>query len=137
MLNCLIFIFIGALNMNTVFANSLSFIAYDKLRRTNPETSASNIKVWSVKKNDHIRINLVEFFGRLKRHIHPDAEHSLMILEGEIMAEVAGDKFKLTKGDFLSIPQNTPHSYESISDKSVFVSMDAPYYDPNKTISME
>ncbi len=53
------------------------------------------------------------------------------------MAEVAGNKFKLSKGDFISIPQNTPHSYESISDKSIFVSMDAPYYDPNKTIPME
>jgi quercetin dioxygenase-like cupin family protein len=137
MFKCLIFIFLGALNMNNVFANSLSLVAYDKLRRTNPEISGSNIKVWSVKKNHHIRINLVEFFGRLKRHVHPDAEHSLMILEGEIMAEVAGDKFKLSKGDFISIPQNTPHSYESISDKSVFVSMDAPYYDPNKTIPME
>lgn len=123
--------------MNSVFANSWLFVPYDKLRRTNPEKSGSNIKVWSVKKNHHIRINIVEFFGRLKRHVHPDAEHSVMILEGEIMAEVAGNKFKLSKGDFISIPQNTPHSYESISDKSIFVSMDAPYYDPNKTIPME
>lgn len=123
--------------MNTGLANNLSLVIYDNLRRTPPEISGSNLKVWSVKKNHHLRINLVEFCGKLKRHVHPDAEHSLMMLEGEIIAEVAGRNFKLSKGDFISIPQNTPHSYESISAKSLFVSMDAPYYDPNKTITME
>lgn len=123
--------------MTTAFANGLTLVLYDKLKQNSPEISEANIKVWSVKRNSHIRINLVEFSGRLKRHIHPDAEHSLMILEGEIIAEVAGNKHKLAKGDFISIPENTPHSYESVTGKSTFVSMDAPYYDPNKTIHVE
>lgn len=97
-------------------------------------SSGANVKVWSIKQDQHIRINLVEFHGDLARHLHPDADHSLMILEGEVIAEVEGKYYTLTKGDFISIPQNAPHSYKSVTPKSLFVSMDAPYYDPKKTV---
>jgi len=101
-----------------------------------PEIKGDNIKVWSIRKTDVIRINLIEFTGSLARHKHPDADHSIMILEGKVEVGVGDDRLILSEGDFLSIPKNVPHEYKSISEKSYFVSMDAPYYDPAKTIRL-
>ncbi|MBL7672391.1 MAG: cupin domain-containing protein [Bdellovibrionaceae bacterium] len=123
--------------MNNSDPETFSLISYSELRRTDPFIKGKNIKVWSVKKDEHIRINLVEFHGELGRHKHPDAAHSLMILEGEVIATVSGRDYRLDKGDFISIPRGASHSYQSISDRSVFVSMDAPYYDPAKTVRLD
>jgi len=124
--------------MNTVAMGSeLQVTKMLELKKTTPGLNGKNIKVWSIKKDEHIRINLVEFEGKLDLHKHPDASHSLMVLEGEVVAEVSGKKYTLTKGDFLSIPQGAPHGYESFAEKSTFVSMDAPYYDPKKTIRLK
>jgi len=125
------------LSESKVSTHTLTLKTLVKVMQTEPlPSSGSNVKLWSIKQDEHIRINLVEFYGAIPRHLHPDADHSLMILEGEVMAEVNGNHFQLTKGDFISIPKNVPHSYESITKKSLFVSMDAPYYDPKKTIYM-
>lgn len=125
------------LNQLTETPHSLIFKTISQVMQSEPKpSSGSNVKVWSIKQDQSIRINLVEFHGDLARHLHPDADHSLMVLEGEVIAEVNGTHYRLTKGDFISIPQNAPHSYKSITEKSLFVSMDAPYYDPKKTISV-
>lgn len=121
----------------TGHAKGLEFVEMKKLMLTQPSIQGENIKVWSIKKNETIRINLVEFNGKLGLHKHPDADHSLMVLEGKVMAEVSGKTFYLSKGDFISIPKDAPHRYESLSQKSVFVSMDAPYYDPKKTVRLK
>lgn len=121
----------------TVHAEELQFTEINKLMQTKPNILGENIRVWSIKKNETIRINLVEFSGKLGLHKHPDAAHSLMVFEGELIAEVSGKRYRLTKGDFISIPKEAPHKYESLSNKSIFVSMDAPYYDPEKTIRLD
>ena len=42
----------------------------------------------------------------------------------------------MTVGDFVSIPRGMPHKYIVQGERAVIVSMDAPYYDPNKTIRL-
>ncbi|MCB9025227.1 MAG: cupin domain-containing protein [Bdellovibrionaceae bacterium] len=132
-----LFVALGVINTNISFAGDFSIVLYADLIKTEALIKGVNIKVWSIKKDDHIRINLVEFNGLLGSHKHPDAAHSLMILDGEVVAIVSEKDYRLIKGDFISIPKNAPHSYKSITANSVFVSMDAPYYDPNKTFRLD
>ncbi len=112
-------------------------VTYKKLASSKPQIEGKNVRVWSIRQNQIIRINLVEMFGELALHKHPDADHSLMVLEGRVRVQVGEEKFEITKGDFISIPANIPHKYWCLTETAWLVSMDAPYYDPKKTISLE
>ncbi len=93
--------------------------------------------LWTIKQTDAIRINLVQMSGEMKMHKHPDAEHSILVYEGKIDALIGGKRFSLKKGDFVSIPKNVPHKYFVRSKRALIISMDAPYYDPKKTVMIE
>ncbi len=96
-----------------------------------------NESLWTLKKTDIFRINLVKMQGEGKKHIHPDAEHTILVIEGEINAEIGEKKMLLKKGDIISIPKGMPHKYIIKGKQAVIVSMDAPYYNPAKTILLE
>ncbi|MGZ3743682.1 MAG: cupin domain-containing protein [Pseudobdellovibrionaceae bacterium] len=117
--------------------NSFLFVEYNEIISKTPDTEGKNVKVWKIRQNNTIRINLVEMSGELSLHKHPDADHSLMVLEGQVRVKIADKLLIANKGDFISIPANIPHKYWSLTPKSILVSMDAPYYDPSKTISLE
>lgn len=116
---------------------SLLVEKYEQLAQSAPDISTDNVKVWTLKKDQTIRVNLVEMKGELTRHLHPDADHSLMVVKGKVKAEV-GDRVEvLGQGDFISIPQGVPHKYTTITETALLTSMDAPYYDPAKTQRLE
>lgn len=112
------------------------FIDYQKHQARKPDSQGPTVKVWNIRQNETIRINLVEMSGELRLHQHPDAEHSLMLIEGSVRARVGAEEVLMKKGDYLSIPAGVPHKYWAL-EKSLLVSMDAPYYDPAKTVILE
>jgi quercetin dioxygenase-like cupin family protein len=114
-----------------------TLIEYQKLILKAPTTSGKNVKVWTIRQDAIIRINLVEMSGELTLHKHPDADHSLMVLEGEVRVQIADKMIVVHKGDFISIPANVPHKYWSLTKTAMLVSMDAPYYDPTRTVVLE
>ena len=112
-------------------------VGYAKLIDRKPDISGQGVEVWNIRQDDSIRINLVEMSGELGLHKHPDADHSLMVLEGRVRAQVGDVTIEVEEGDFISIPANTPHKYWGLTKTSMLVSMDAPYYDPKKTVALE
>ncbi len=131
-----IILFLG-ICMNVSASENYTLVNYEKIINQKPDIEGRNVRVWNIKQNEIIRINLVEMSGELALHKHPDAEHSLMVLEGEVRVQVAEKTLEIKKGDFISIPANVPHKYWSLTKKSILVSMDAPYYDPQKTVVLE
>lgn len=97
----------------------------------------SSNSLWTLKKTNLFRINLVKMEGEGKLHKHPDAEHTIFVVKGVIHAVVNGQALILRKGDLLSIPAGVPHKYTIKGRRAIIMSMDAPYYDPNKTIMLE
>lgn len=93
--------------------------------------------LWTFKKTETIRINVVKMEGESKLHKHPDADHTILVIKGVILAVINGKKMVLRKGDLVSIPAGMPHKYTVRGRKAIIVSMDAPYYDPEKTILLE
>lgn len=91
----------------------------------------------TLKKTEILRINAVLMKGETKLHKHPDAEHTILLVKGLMVAEVNGKKIALKEGDLISIPAGMPHKYFVKGKEAVIVSMDAPYYDPDKTILLE
>lgn len=120
-----------------MMANAYILIDYETITQQEPTISGKNVRVWSVHKTDIIRINLVEFTGELALHKHPDADHSLVVLEGKVRVQVGDEQVEIEKGDFISVPADMPHKYWTLSDKAMLMSMDAPYYDPQKTVVLE
>ena len=81
------------------------------------------------------RTNLVEMRGEAREHIHPDAEHSLYVISGELTVHAGDLETKLQAGDYVSIPAGMKHGYTVATGKSaLLISMDAPPYDPQKTV---
>lgn len=102
-----------------------------------PDIEGPNIKVWTIHRDETIRINFVEMSGELPLHKHPDAAHSLMVLSGRVQVQIGNEWKVIEEGDYISIPAGAPHKYRPLTEKSTLVSMDAPYYDPSKTIPLE
>ena len=118
-------------------SESYTYVNHSQLKFMKPDIEGNNVKVWNIRQNKTIRINLVEMSGELALHKHPDADHSLMVLEGKVRAQIGEKMIEAEKGDFISIPANVPHKYWSLTKTTLLVSMDAPYYDPKKTVSLE
>ena len=73
--------------------------------------------------------------GEAGEHIHPDAEHSLYVISGEVRVRSGDLETTLRAGDYISIPAGIKHGYSVPADKpALLISMDAPPYDPQKTI---
>ncbi len=102
-------------------------------REPNPSTTTGH--VWQLHQSATSRTNLVEMRGEAGEHIHPDAEHSLYVVSGEVSVRAGGLETTLRAGDYISIPAGMKHGYSVPADKpALLISMDAPPYDPQKTI---
>ena len=110
-----------------------------ELLRSKPDRSGHGVRVWTMRKDANSRTNLVELKGELPRHIHPDARHTILVLEGEIWFQRGenGPDELLVEGDFVSIGAGVPHKYRVKSERALIMSFDAPAYDPKKTIYLE
>lgn len=94
--------------------------------------------LWTLHQSTTSRTNLVLMTGEGTRHLHPDAEHSLYVISGEVKATVGDQELMLGPGDYISIPAGVPHSYLASREKpALLISMDAPAYDPAKTIRLK
>ena len=71
-----------------------------------------------MRKEANSRTNLVELGRDLPRHIHPDARHTILVLEGEIWFQRGEDGTKelLIEGDFVSIGAGVAHKYRVKSE---------------------
>ena len=91
--------------------------------------------LWTLHQTKTSRTNLVEMSGEGVKHIHPDADHSLYVISGEVTAMVGDETCTLHAGDYISIPAGVLHGYRVAPEKTaLLISMDSPPYDPAKVI---
>lgn len=93
---------------------------------------------WTLAKNADLRVNLVEMRSELKNHVHPDADHSLILLAGSARVVTPNEEHTLDVGTYVSIPAGLAHKYFVDGDRTaLFVSFDAPAYDSAKTVYLD
>ena len=51
-------------------------------------------------------------------HIHLRDEENAFIIDGELVFQVADEKFEARKGDILNLPKGTPHGFRITGDDS-------------------
>src|SRR5215467_9064462 len=116
-------------------ATGPTIVRTQELMALEPNPSRTKGYVWRLHQSATSRTNLVEMRGEAGEHIHPDAEHSLYVISGEVMVKAGGMETNLRAGDYISIPAGTKHGYTVPADKpALLISMDAPPYDSQKTI---
>lgn len=110
-----------------------------ELLNREPDRQGHGVKVWTMRRDEHSRTNLVELRGELPRHIHPDARHTILVLEGEIWFQKGEDSEEvlLVEGDYVSIGAGVPHKYRVRTKRGLIMSFDAPAYNPKETIYLE
>jgi mannose-6-phosphate isomerase-like protein (cupin superfamily) len=65
----------------------------------------------------NIRLNKLQ--GRIKRHAHPQSNHFLYLIKGQIELTVGDETRVVGAGDFVTIPRETPHAMKRIGDSEV------------------
>jgi mannose-6-phosphate isomerase-like protein (cupin superfamily) len=98
-----------------------------ELMAREPNASTTTGHVWRLHQSATSRTNLVEMRGEAGEHIHPDAEHSLYVISGEVLVRAGDLETTLRAGDYISIPAGMKHGYSVPADKpALLISMDAP-----------
>ena len=62
----------------------------------------------------------------IPRHVHERTHECVLCLEGRMRIVAGGEEHRLIRGDFVSIPPGTEHTYALESDFTRFVTMTAP-----------
>jgi quercetin dioxygenase-like cupin family protein len=84
-------------------------------------------------------MNYVEVAGKSGMHFHPDADHKLYVLEGEVVVIAGTNSNTAIAGDLIIIPKGVRHCYDvpAKGGRALLLTFDAPPYDPGKTVNLE
>src|SRR4051794_16614784 len=71
-------------------ATAPTIVRTRELMSRDPNPSTTTGHVWRLHQSGTSRTNLVEMRGEAGEHIHPDAEHSLYVISGELIVRAGG-----------------------------------------------
>jgi mannose-6-phosphate isomerase-like protein (cupin superfamily) len=73
----------------------------------------------------NIRLNKLQ--GRIKRHAHPQSNHFLYLIKGQIELAVGDETKVVGAGNFITIPRGTPHAMQRIGgSEALFLDVASP-----------
>jgi quercetin dioxygenase-like cupin family protein len=110
----------------------------DVIRESSNKNSGP-MRLWPLYSNSDSRMNYVEVTGKSGMHFHPDADHKLYVLEGQVVVTAGTNSSTASAGDLIIIPKGVRHCYDvpAKGDRALLLTFDAPPYDPRKTINLE
>ncbi|UKN02639.1 cupin domain-containing protein [Paracrocinitomix mangrovi] len=86
-----------------------------------PDSSYDNIHVKKIA-DDSLQTSFVIWVKESVRpHKHAHHTENIYVLEGKGEMTVGDEKFVIKKGDYFSIPKNTPHALKVLSSKPIKV----------------
>ncbi|MFI5712774.1 cupin domain-containing protein [Kribbella sp. NPDC051620] len=59
-------------------------------------------------------------------HLHPDADESMYLLEGEILIHLDGDEHRVGPGGLAMVPRGTPHAFLVTSETAKMLCLITP-----------
>jgi mannose-6-phosphate isomerase-like protein (cupin superfamily) len=67
-------------------------------------------------------------------NVHEESDQTLVVLKGELTAEVAGERATMKAGDAVLVPAGTPHRFSNSGEQPAitFTIYAAPAYPPNE-----
>src|SRR4051794_30304785 len=77
--------------------------------------TGSPMRLWPLYSSPESRMNYVEVSGRSSWHFHPDADHKLYVLEGNVLVYAGTNRTSATVGDLIIIPKGVRHCYDCVT----------------------
>ncbi len=107
--------------------------------RDRSTNNSGPMRLWPLHSTPDSRMNYVEVTGRSGMHFHPDADHKLYVLEGQVVVTAGTNTTTAIAGDLIVIPKGVRHCYDVPvkGNRALLLTFDAPPYDPRKTVSLE
>lgn len=101
--------------------------------------SSGPMRLWPLHSTPEARMNYVEVTGASGPHFHPDADHKLYVLEGQVVVIAGTNTTTAIAGDLIIIPKGVRHCYDvpAKGERALLLTFDAPPYDPRKTVNLE
>jgi quercetin dioxygenase-like cupin family protein len=59
-------------------------------------------------------------------HAHPEADETVLLLEGELLVHTAGDEHRLSAGGLMYTPKGVAHAFLVLSDDARVLTMQTP-----------
>src|SRR6266446_232992 len=73
----------------------------------------------------NIRVN--KLTGRIKRHTHPQSNHFLYLIQGQIELTVGEETRRIQAGDFVTIPRGSVHAMQRVgATEALFLDVASP-----------
>ncbi len=74
-----------------------------------------------------MNLRLNKLTGRIKRHEHPQSQHILYLIKGEVEVTVGNETRLIGAGDLITIPQGSPHSMQKRGEsEALFLDIASP-----------
>lgn len=97
------------------------------------------LRSWDLESSPDAVARLHEVVGVVPRHVHPDSDERIFVLQGAVRVEVGSRTEVLRPGDYLLIPRGTPHKISPAPGhkKALAAGLNTPPADPKKVVWLE
>lgn len=123
-----------------IFVMGFQTFAQDiyKLKKIKPHEEFENILVKKLADSDEQTSFLIWIKTGVGLHKHESHTENIYVISGKGEMTLGDEKFVIQKGDFFSIPKNTPHSLKVLSSKPIKVlSIQTPKFTGKDRIFIE
>ena len=109
-----------------VLADELGFTV-NHLEQVQSSETNDEFQLTPLAQTPEMNIRLNKLQGRIKRHTHPQSNHFLYLIKGQIELTVGDETKVVGAGDFVTIPRQTPHAMKRIGDvEALFLDVASP-----------
>jgi quercetin dioxygenase-like cupin family protein len=109
-----------------VVAGELSFTG-SHLEQVQSFETDDEFQLTLLAQTPEVNIRLNKLQGRIRRHAHPQSNHFLYLIRGQIELTVGDETKVVGAGDFVTIPREIPHAMKRIGDsEALFLDVASP-----------
>ncbi|MFT5426366.1 MAG: mannose-6-phosphate isomerase-like protein (cupin superfamily) [Gammaproteobacteria bacterium] len=115
-----------------LFITSTQFVTaeqYVEINKLSPEVEYDNIHVYKMDTDKNKSTFIIWIKKEVKAHKHEFHTETLLVLEGAGDMHVGDESYMIKVGDYINVPENTPHSVVVTSDVPLkVISVQAPEF---------
>ena len=117
---------VGVIGLSATAAGELAFTVQRPAQaQTFASSGEAQLALLAQTPEMNIRVN--KLTGRIKRHTHPQSNHFLYLIQGQIELTVGEETRRIQAGDFVTIPQGSVHAMQRVgAAEALFLDIASP-----------
>ncbi|MBI2895953.1 MAG: cupin domain-containing protein [Deltaproteobacteria bacterium] len=128
----------GAVHPGEVTAPALMTSRADLMKKAPMVDAPGVYKIWETEHTPQLSSELIQVYGTVPMHFHPDGSHRLYMIEGEVDMVIGDRTMHMRPGDYMMIPRGVRHKVTVTSQTPALAgSVAVPPFDPARTVWIE